>query len=51
MHKNEVMLLFDQDHLGVTWWHVHLPTFILQITQLSKRKVKILKFLQIIQVQ
>lgn len=40
MHKNEVMLLFDQDYLGVTWWHVHLLTFILQITQLSKRKSK-----------
>lgn len=42
MHKNEVMLLFlfDQDYLGVTWWHVHLLTFILQIMQLSKRKSK-----------
>lgn len=40
MHKNEVMLLFDQDYLGVTWWHVHLPTFILQKTQFSKRKGK-----------
>lgn len=47
MHRNEVMLLFDQDYLGVTWWHVHLPTFILQIMQLSKRKSKNFKFAKI----